>query len=66
MSKFQYMREPHYGNQADALARLNELGDEGWEIIHISPINVESQGLNAGHMIWFKRENAGRKKKSDE
>jgi hypothetical protein len=64
--KFQYMRETLYGSGDSAINRLNELGDEGWEIVHVSALNIESQGLNAAHMIWFKRENAGRKKKSDE
>jgi len=60
--KFKYMHETIYGSADDVLKRVNELGDDGWEVVHVSTMNTESHVLSPAHMVWFKRE----RKKSDD
>ena len=64
--KFEYNKFPIEGGPEDMLKRLNEIGAEGWEVVHVSDMNRESHILSPLSVVWVKRELAVRHKKHDD
>jgi hypothetical protein len=53
--KFEYKHETVIGSPDSIVKRLNELGDDGWEVLHLHPVMAESSVLNPATTILLKR-----------
>jgi len=53
--KFEYKREIIHGNADEVLKKVNALGAEGWEVVHVGSVMIESHTLAPATVVWIKR-----------
>ena len=60
--KFEYERFFVEGSPDEILAKMNEYGADGWEVVHVTDMNRESHILTPICAVLVKREVASSKK----